>query len=156
RLRDNRMTLDGSARQSQMQPLTIRGEVPFNAAQFIETGKPDLDARVSASVRLPPSSLGVLIGVVPGLRFVQGNAAADVDVSGTIGRPAFRGAVRADMQAARFENLTIPALRDFRVRIAFDEKEIRFEQFQGEVAGGRLNVGGRVEIPDLKRASINL
>ncbi|OAI42524.1 hypothetical protein AYO41_04150 [Verrucomicrobia bacterium SCGC AG-212-E04] len=155
-LRENRLTANGSVRQPQMQALTIRGEVPFDAARLVETGKPDLDARLTASVRLPPSSLGVLIGVVPGLRFVQGDAAADVEVGGTLGKPTFRGSMRADMPAARFENLSIPALRDFHVRIGFREHEVRFEQFQGEVAGGRVNVGGRVEVADLHRATINL
>ncbi len=156
RLRDGRVALDGSVNQPQMQALTIRGEVPFDAARLVETGQPDLDARLTASVRLPPSSLGVLIGVVPGLRFIQGTAAADIEVGGTLGKPTFRGSVQADMPAARFENLSIPALRDFRMRIGFGEREVRFEQFQGDVAGGRVNVGGRVEIADLKRATINL
>ncbi len=156
RVRDRNLTLDGAARQPQMQPLTIRGEMPVDLAQLIDTGHPDLNARIAASVRLPPSSMGALIGVVPGLRFVQGDVAVDIDVSGTVGRPTFRGNVRADMPAARFENLSIPALRDFRVRIAFDQREIRFEQVQGEVAGGRINVGGRASIPDLHHGTVQL
>jgi autotransporter translocation and assembly factor TamB len=60
------------------------------------------------------------------------------------------------MQAARFENLSIPAMRNFRVRIAFDEREARLEQIQGEVAGGRINVGGRVGIADLQHGAVNV
>ena len=156
KLHDNRLVVDGSAKQPQMQPLTIKGEVPVDLPKLVETGKPNLAAPVTGTIRLPPSSLSVLIGVVPGLRFIQGDASADITVAGTLGKPTFRGSLRADLPAARFENLSIPALRDFRVRLAFDEKEVRFEQFQGDVAGGRVVVTGRADFADLQKGTINV
>lgn len=155
-LQDGRLIVDGAVKQPQMQPLTLKGEMPVDVPNLMDTGKPDLAAPIKGTIRLPPSSLGAAIGVVPGLRFVQGDAGADITVGGTLGKPALHGTARVDLAAARFENLSIPALRGFKIRVTFDEKELRLEQVQGDVAGGRLVVTGRADYNDLQKGTINI
>ena len=154
--RENRLTADGAVKQPQMQPVSLRGEMPIDLPRLVETGKLDLAAPITGSIRLPPSSLNVAIGVVPGLRFVQGDAGADITIGGTLGKPTLRGSLRADLTAARFENLSVPALRDFKIRLAFDEKEVRLEQVQGEVAGGRFFASGRADYNDWQKGTIHV
>ena len=156
KLQDGRLIVDGAVKQPQMQPLTLKGEMPVNVPKLIDSGMPDLNVPIKGTIRLPPSSLGAAIGVVPGLRFVQGDAGADLTVGGTLGKPALQGTARVDLAAARFENLSIPALRDFKIRVTFDEKELRLEQLQGDVAGGRLVVTGRADYNDLQKGTVNI
>ena len=77
------------------------------------------------------------------LRFIQGDAAVDVRVGGTIEKPTLAGSLELNIPAARAENITVPAIRDFHARLAFTEKELRFERFNGEIGGGKINLAGQ-------------
>lgn len=156
KIHDGKLAVDGAVKQPQMQPLSLKGEMRVDVPKLVDSRKPDLTTPITGTIRLPPSSLGAAIGSVPGLRFVQGDAGADVTIGGTLGKPALHGTVRVDLAAARFENLSIPALRGFKIRVAFDERELRLEQVQGDVAGGRLVVTGRANYNDLQKGTVNI
>ncbi len=140
--RANRAALHGTIRQPQMQPITLKAEAPLDLVRLMETKHIPRDLPLSASLKLPPSSLGALVGLVPGLRFLEGNAGADIRLDGTLAKPALAGTMQISLKAARFENPSIPALRAGTLRLAFTDREVKIEQGTMEIAGGTLAITG--------------
>ena len=143
-------------RQPQIQPLTIKGNLPVDLKAIAEKKGLDPASPVTLSIQLPRSSLGFLQGATKALRFIQGDAAVDVRVGGTIEKPTLAGSLELNIPAARAENITVPAIRDFHVRLAFTEKQLRFERFAGEIGGGRINLGGNVGVAKLSQPTLHL
>ena len=141
-LKDNRLSLDTSVRQPQTNPLTIKGNLPLNLHDLAASKSLDPNAPITLSVNLPRSNLGFLAGATKAIRFIQGTAAADVRVGGTVGKPTFAGSVELLIPAARADNITVPAIRDFVARLAFTNSELRIERFAGEIGGGKLDLEG--------------
>ena len=148
-LHDNRLDLLTIVRQPQIQPLTIKGNLPVDLKQIAENKSLDPNSPVVLTIQLPRSSLGFLAGVSKAVRFIQGEVSADVRVGGTVGKPQLSGSAQLDIDAARAANVTVPAIRDFHARLAFTEKQLSVERFNGEIGGGKINLDGRVDLPTL-------
>ena len=143
-LKDNRLSLNTSVRQPQIAPLTIKGNVPLDLQAIAASKQFDPKSPVDLTIQLPRSSLGFLAGVSKAIRHVEGDVAANVKVGGTIEKPAFSGDTELNIIAARADNITVPAIRDFHVRLAFANSDLRIERFNGEVGGGKIGVSGHV------------
>lgn len=154
-LRGGKAQIDGTLRQPQLQPVTLKASMPFNLAQVVETKTIPKSTPIEGSVRLPLSDLRALLGIVPGLRFIEGQAAIDVTIGGTLGAPKLRGQSNLNIPAARFENLSIPALRGLKFRIGFTDNEAVIEQGEAEVAGGKLNLRGKATFPSAAQAAVD-
>ncbi len=50
----------------------------------------------------------------------------------------------------------MPAVRDFHARLAFTEKELRIERFNGEIGGGKINLSGNVGFAKLTDPTLDL
>ena len=155
-LKDNRLTLDTSVRQPQANPLTIKGYLPFELRDIAQKKTLDPNSPVVLSVNLPRTDLGFLAGATKALHSIQGTAAADVRVSGTVGKPTFAGSVELDIPALRAENITVPSVRDFVARLAFTNTELRIERFAGEIGGGRLEIGGGAKFTKLSEPVLDI
>ena len=155
-LHDNRLDLLTVVRQPQIQPLTIKGNLPVDLKQIAEKKSLDPNSPVVLTVQLPRSSLGFLAGISKAVRFIQGEMSADVRVGGTVGKPQLSGSAQLDIDAARAENITVPAIRDFHARLAFTQKQLVFERFGGEIGGGKINLDGRVDLPTLTTPTLTL
>lgn len=153
--RAGRATLTGAVRQPQLQPVALTAALPLDLDRLVQTKALPPETPLEGSVRLPPSDLRVLLGLVPGLRFVEGQAGLDVSLAGTIAAPRLRGQANLNIPAARFENLSIPALRSVKFRLGFTDREATVEQGEAEVAGGRLNVRGKASFPSLAQAALD-
>ncbi|MBS0661143.1 MAG: translocation/assembly module TamB domain-containing protein [Verrucomicrobia bacterium] len=153
--RAGRATVDGTIRQPQLQPIALKVALPLDLDRLRETKTLPKETPLEGSVRLPPSDLRALLGVVPGLRYIEGQAGIDVTLSGTVGAPRLRGQSNLNIPAARFENLSIPALRGVKFRLGFTDQEATVEQGEAEVAGGRLNVRGKATFPSAAQAAVD-
>lgn len=155
-LRDDRLALDLSVRQPQIQTLTVRGNIPLGLQTVLASREIDPKSPISLTVQLPRSDLGFVAKVAPAVRFIQGNVGADVKVGGTIEHPTFSGSANLNIPAARMQDISVPSVRDFQANLAFTEKALRFERFSGEIGGGKLTVAGDVGFANLKAPTLNL
>ena len=155
-LKDNRLTLDTSVRQPQINPLTIKGYLPFDLHDIATKKALDPNSPVVLTVNLPRTDLGFLAGATKAVRFIQGTAAADVRVSGTVGKPTFAGSVELNIPAARADNITVPAIRDFAARLAFTNSALHIERFSGEIGGGKLNIDGGATFAKITEPTLNI
>ncbi len=155
-LRDGKARLDGTVKQPQIRPLVVKAEIPLDLPQFLETRHLPPNTPLRGEMHLPPSDLKNLIGIVPGLRFIEGSASLDLEIGGTVGNPRPLGHAQITIPAARAENLSFPALRDVKVRLDFTEREVTITQGQFEIAGGKLTASGKVEYSNRSNTVIDV
>jgi autotransporter translocation and assembly factor TamB len=155
-LRDKRLSLDTTVRQPQIQPLTIKGDVPLDLQAIVSSKRLDPNAPIQLAIELPRSSLGFLAKAIPAVRYVQGDMMTDIKVSGTVGHPVFNGLAEMNIPAVRAEDVTVPAVRDFAARLVFGEKQLRFERFGGTVGGGKFSLDGHIDFATLTDPTLQL
>jgi autotransporter translocation and assembly factor TamB len=155
-LRDSRLTLDTTLRQPQIQPLTIKGNIPLDLAAIVTDKRLDPNSPVALAVELPRSSLGFIAQALPAVHFIQGDVMTDVKISGTVAHPIFNGLAEVNVAAVRAQDITVPAVRDFGARLVFSEKQLRFERFSGDVGGGKFSVDGQVDFDTLLAPTLKL
>ncbi|HYY14001.1 MAG TPA: translocation/assembly module TamB domain-containing protein, partial [Chthoniobacterales bacterium] len=114
------------------------------------------DTPITAKVRLPRSSVNFVRQLAPAVQELDGDAALDVDVAGTIGRPVLSGSGDITINVARASNVTLPALRDFKARLNFSRDTLSLDRFGGELSGGRFSMNGRVTFPKLTAPNLDL
>ncbi len=152
----NKLNLVGELKQPKIQPVSIAATVPFDAGKILSTRSFDENTPVQATVRLPRSSVNFLRQFIPAVEQLDGDVAFDVAIGGTIARPAFTGSGDIAINAARFTNATLPALRGFQSRLIFRDNAVTLEKFRGDLAGGPFTLGGRVVFTKLTDANIDL
>jgi autotransporter translocation and assembly factor TamB len=122
----------------------------------IANRKVDDATPINAKIQMPRSSINFVRGFVPALRQLDGSAALNVNVGGTIARPALSGAAEMNINVARFENATLPALTDFKAQLNFRDNTLRFDRFGGDLAGGPFTVTGQITLPKLTAPNFDL
>lgn len=150
------LTVDATAKQPQMQPLTIKGHVPLDLESTVKNAKLDPTLPLSIAVQLPPSSLAFVTKLTPAVRKIDGTIGLDVKVSGTLEKPVLSGGAALDLTQARMEAENIPVVRAFKARLAFAEDTLSFNTFEGEVGGGTFKLAGTIKLPKLTEPVFDL
>jgi autotransporter translocation and assembly factor TamB len=154
--KNNQLNITGKMQQAKIQPVEITASLPCNVARVLsEHGLRD-DTPVTGKVRLPRSSVNFLRQFAPQVVQLDGDLALDVDVRGTIAHPVLSGAGDITINVARADNVTLPALRDFKARIIFANDSLKVEQFGGDLSGGKFTLTGGVKFTKLTEANIDL
>jgi hypothetical protein len=150
------LTLAATVRQPQIQPLTVKGQVPLDLESTVQNAKLDPDLPLDLQLQLPPSSLAVVTKLTPAVRRIEGTVGLDVRVAGTASKPAISGSAALDIKAARLENEDAPAIGAFKAQLAFVENTLRLNAFEGEVGGGKFKLGGAVNLTKLTEPAFDL
>ena len=146
----------GQLKQPKIQAVDIKGSVPFDAGKVLSTRSFDENTPLEAKVRLPRSSVNFLRQFIPAVEQLDGDLAVDVAIGGTVAHPVFTGSGDITINAARFTNATLPALRGFQSRLLFHDNTLTLEKFHGDLAGGPFTLGGRVVFTKLTEANLDL
>ena len=156
RLQNNELKLDGKVQQPRIQPVQITANLPLNLAKLLETKKLDEQTPVNAKIQMPRSSVNFVRQFVPALNQLDGTVALDVNVRGTIGKPDLSGSADMNINVARFENATLPALTNFKALLNFRQNRLSFERFGGDLAGGPFTLSGSIDLPKLTEPKFDL
>jgi autotransporter translocation and assembly factor TamB len=156
RLENNELNVLGKILQSKIQPVQIDARAPFNISKMIAERKLDEQTPISARVQMPSSSINFVREFVPALRQLDGTLALNLSLSGTIARPTLSGAANTNINIARFENPTLPALTNFNGQLNFRENTLSFDRFGGDLAGGPFTLSGRITLPKLTEPNLDL
>ncbi len=156
RLQANELKLTGNVQQPRIQPIQITANLPFNVDKLIETKKLDEQTPLNAQIRMPRSSVNFVRQFVPALNQLDGTVALDVNVRGTIADPDLSGTADMNINVARFENATLPALTNFKALLNFRRNRLSFDRFGGDLAGGPFTVRGSIDLPKLTEPRFDL
>lgn len=154
--RGDKLNLVGKLQQPKIQPMELTATLPFDAAKVLHDRGLSDDTPVIAKLRVPRSSVNFLRQFIPEIEQLDGDLGMDVDVKGTVGKPILSGSADMTVNVARSSNVTLPALRSFKARLSFANDALTFQEFGGELSGGRFTVTGGVKFPRLTKADIDL
>src|SRR5256885_14288515 len=130
------LTISGKLQQTKIQPLELTANFPFDVPKIVHEGKLADETPVTGKMRLPRSSVNFMRQFIPGVEELDGDAALDVDVRGTIGRPVLSGSGDMTINVARMTDPTFPAVQNFKAGINFSNDKLMLDQFGGELSGG--------------------
>ncbi|MGH8162806.1 MAG: translocation/assembly module TamB domain-containing protein, partial [Rhodanobacteraceae bacterium] len=150
------LKVEGKITQPQIQTVQLRAQLPLNIARVIAQKKLDEQTPLNAKIEMPRSSVNFLREFVPALRQLDGTLAVTVNVGGTIAKPALSGAAEMNINVARFENATLPALTNFKAQLNFRDDTLQFERVGGDLAGGPFTLSGRIALPKLTEPNFDL
>lgn len=155
-LKDARASLNGSAKQPLIQPLTIAGDLPFDVGSIMQTGRIDPNSPVHASVKLPQSSLANIAKLTPVLRELDGTLGLEVGLNGTLATPILTGNLRSNIKTIRFRSNALPTIRSFALAVDFRENVVTISSLKGDLAGGPFQGGGTIDITDSKAPKLDI
>jgi autotransporter translocation and assembly factor TamB len=145
-LENKNLTLNGTIKQPDIQPLAIAGKLAFDFPQIVKTGILDENTPIQATVKWPDTSLSFLRRMIPEIRSIEGRAGVSVDVAGTLAKPSLQGELHTNIAQARARTDLVPPVSNFVAQINFRENRVDFAQLKGEAAGGPFNVGGSIDL----------
>ncbi len=155
-LRDRNLTVDSTLQNPWIEPLVVRGSLPFDAVRMLEERRTPPGTPLDFEVRLPASSLAFLPSIVPHVRQVRGTASVDVAVRGTIGRPELSGSAGVNLTTLRFTEVALPPVDGTTVRLDFAGTRIALQRAEGRIGGGTFHAQGAVDLADSENPSIDL
>ena len=150
------LTVSGKLQQAKIQPMELTANLPLDVPKIVREKKLPDDTPVYGKIRLPRSSVNFVRQFIPSVQEVDGDLALDVDLSGTVAHPVFKGQADMTMNVARTDDPTLPALQNFKARLIFANDALSFEQFTGELSGGHFTLSGRITFPKLTTANLDL
>src|SRR5207237_4304321 len=112
-LQNNQLTFNGRLQQTKIQPVAITGNIPFDIPKMIEEKRFNEETPLNVKVQMPRSSVNFLRQFLPGITQIDGDLAFDVNINGTIAKPALSGSGDITINMARFTNATLPSLSGF-------------------------------------------
>ncbi|HEY8835291.1 MAG TPA: hypothetical protein VIM09_06865, partial [Chthoniobacterales bacterium] len=154
-LQNNQLAFNGRLQQTKIQPVLMTGQIPFDISKMIEEKRFDEETPLTARVQMPRSPVNFLRQFLPGIIQLDGDLALDVNMNGTIAKPALSGSGDIAINMARFENTTLPAISGFHSRMTFAGDVLHFERFNGDLAGGPFSVSGQVTFPKLTEPNLD-
>lgn len=153
---EGKLTLNGTALQSPLKPLTLSADLPADLPSLMENPAAASALPVRAQVRLPESSLSFLPSWVPSLLSVQGTAALDIAVTGTVGKPVWNGSTDVRIPQATFRSPSLPTVKDVRLKVRADEKKVTIDDASVLLAGGHLRITGGAGLDQPKDPLLDL
>src|SRR5437588_8064812 len=149
------LTIAGKLQQAKIQPLELTANFPLDVPKIVHDKKLADETPVNGKMRLARSSVNFMRQFIPGVEELDGDAALDVDVRGTIARPVFSGSGDMTINVARMSDPTLPAVQNFNARLNFGNDKVTLEQFGGELSGGRFTVTGGATFPKLTTPNLD-
>lgn len=147
---EDRLAVNGTFRQADIRPLTVKLEAPLALKPILEGKTPDLQKLpFTASINLPASSLAIVPKLSPAVRRADGTIAIAVEATGTISEPRLNGQVTLDGRSIRMMNNSIPPISNLAGRVALSGNTVTVQRFEGETGGGRFSIGGTVVAQNL-------
>ena len=144
------LTLAAAIKQPQIQPLTVKGRVPLDLEATVKNKKLDPNLPIDLTVKLLPSSLAFVPKLAPQVRRIDGTAAIDVHVGGTVGKPVIKGSANVALKSARMVNESVPSIGAFEAGLVFANDTLTLQRFRGELGGGTFSLAGTVKVADPK------
>ncbi len=145
-LSNKNLNLTGDFRQPDIQPAQLRGSIPVDVRQIIETGKMSEDTPLQLSMRWPDTNLAFLRKLSSQVRIIEGRAGVDANVGGTLQRPVVTGSVRSNVSRFQARTDVVPPISNFVVNINFRQDRITFDQFNGLAGGGPFGLRGSIDL----------
>lgn len=154
--KEGRLTVNGHATRTDIEPLEIRGQMGFHPQKWSENPEAFRSEPIEGALRVPTTDLGFLRASAPWIRELTGAASIDVAALGTLGSPNLTGSVTVDVPALRFQNDAAPELTEIAIGLNFADNRLTLETFHSMVDDQALDLGGHVRLENWSEPEFEL
>lgn len=145
---EQQLTAKGQWLSPQSPPISLEASIPFRPAIWAKDFATLLDESLLARFTLPKTDMARWAYLLPSLTSMKGNAEAQLDIAGRIGDPQIRGDVNIEGFSATAVNPVIPPMRDGRLQLHLEDRDVELRECRIELAGGSLTGKGRLLFPE--------
>lgn len=158
-LKGGKLVVDAKVDQKPLQPLLMKAEAPVVIRDLMAKPALAADLPIKATLDLAESDLSFVRDLAPELlKAVPAKLRLNAKVGGTVKAPLIDSALDVDVPEVVFASADLPSVRDVRVRVRTQDRVVRLEDFSALLAGGRVRLGGSVDVakPDDPRFDLKL
>ena len=137
-----RLAADLSITQKNIQPLKATASLPFVLLDLLKKPETLTALPLQGAVVLPSTKLDFLTSFVPSIARLDGSAAADIKIAGTIGKPDIKGYLDVEVHVLRMVSETAPKVSGLKTRINLEEDRVNIANFSGSIGGGTFSLSG--------------
>ncbi len=145
-------------------PIRLAFDNNVLAAQQLKLAGRDTRLEVSGGVSLEEQRIGVKVSGDGNLSILPfffkdvrsgGRATLRAEINGSLSKPQFSGA--AEITDGRIRHMSLPqSLQAINGRVAFGDDGIRLEEMTGQIAGGKIRLGGRIGLNGFSVGQLSL
>ena len=115
----------------------------------------DSSQKLNASLKLRPTSLGVLTAITPTISRAEGELSAELNVTGPLNRPVLRGAIDVRGGIVQLKGIAEP-LEQLNLHADLDQQGIHLNQGRGQFGGGDLTFKGELPLSEGSLGELDL
>ncbi len=146
-LKGGKLVVDAKVDQKPLQPLLIKAEASLVIRDWMANPAMAADLPVKATLELAESDLSFVHDFAPELlRSVPAKMRLKAAVSGTMRAPLVDSALDVDVPEVNFASADLPSVREVKMRVRTHDRTVRLEEVSALLAGGRVKLGGSVEV----------
>lgn len=142
--RDGAVVVDGALRQRRLNPLQVTASLALDPVRALNERRVPPDTPLRAGATLDETPLASFQPFLPVVSQMDGSLGGEVDLTGTLASPVIEGAIDLTVSSLSFRPVTLPSVRDARVRLIADRTGVRVGEFRAVVAGGTLGMDGGI------------
>ena len=143
--------------QPPLQPLTLTAGLPLDADVLKQPAERLPSQPVEAKLQLPASDLGFLRELAPDLvRTLPLRGRVEAHLTGTLTEPHLQAAVDLDAAEILWQQPDLPSVRDLRLRLRGQDRQLKLEDASLLLAGGRVRLTGSLDAANLQQPRLDL
>ncbi|MDF1751934.1 MAG: translocation/assembly module TamB domain-containing protein [Verrucomicrobiales bacterium] len=135
--------LKGEYRHPDVKPFVLNAALPFFPGAWAAGTRTFVKETIVASAKMDKSSLSFLESQVPEVEQVDGTAAIDVKLTGSISEPKLLGNGAIDITRLRLKNRNAPTFYDIDSAIRFTDNTLNVDRLHAIVSGGVVDISGK-------------
>lgn len=153
--KDGRLALRGEALAPDFAPAVINASMAFRPAVWAENPETVRDEGVTARVDLPRLDISRFSSLVAAAESLRGVVTGNVEVGGTLGKPAVKGRIDLTNAALTLKDRSMPPITGIGAGVEATLDRVTLRDFRAAMAGGTLQAGGSLDLREGKPAALD-
>lgn len=156
-VRDNTIYINQAAGTKGDCAIKAEGTIPIAALDTSKRDADSLNEQMNLRLYLENTDLNVLPTLTPYVDWAMGNVQGDLNVTGTVASPKFKGSITTKDSAIKFKYIDSP-FQNMNADIEFSGSQMTVKQFNGVMGSGTYDLQGSTLITGegLKNYNFNL
>ena len=125
--------------------IKAEGSIPIAALEVDKRNEQNINQQMNLKVYLENTDLNILPSLTPYVEWSMGNVQGNLNITGTIQKPNFKGNLSTVDSAIKFKYIDSP-LENINVDIDFDQELMTIKQFTGKMGEGDYNLIGTAHL----------
>ena len=125
--------------------IKAEGSIPIAALEMDKRNEQNINQQMNLKVYLENTDLNILPSLTPFVEWSMGNVQGDLNITGTVQKPNFKGNISTVDSAIKFKYIDSP-LENINVDIDFDQDLMTVKRFTGKMGEGDYNLVGTAHL----------